>query len=350
MIKEKLVVCFFGRYDNLYSRNRILIKGLQENGIEVIECRTDLKGLTKYFDLIKKHWKIRKQYDVLFVAFPGWHSVVLSKFLTRKPVIFDAFVSVYDSTVFDRKNTKQGSLKAKYFWLMDKWACKLADKVILDTNEHIKYFVEEFGLKKEKFSRLWVGSSSDIFLPLEVKKKSDKFIVHYHGNVIPLQGVKYILQSAKLLEQYNDIQFNLIGSRVKKWYKKENCTNVNFIENVLYEKLSEYIGQSDICLGIFGDTNKTQRVIPNKVYEYVACKKPVITADTPAIRELFTDEDLLLIPTANPKILVQAILQLKRNKELRKKLSENSYNKFIQNVTPKILGRRLTEIINEQKI
>ena len=172
---NNLTICFFGIYNPKYPRNRVLISGLKQNDVNVIECGTELKGVKKYFDLIKKHWEIRKEYDILFVAFPGWHSMILAKFLTRKPIIFDAFISVYDSAVFDRKNTKQYSLKARYFWFIDWLACVLADKVILDTNEHIKYFVSEFGLKKEKFERIFVGSFAETFsLPGNIKKNNGR--------------------------------------------------------------------------------------------------------------------------------------------------------------------------------
>jgi len=345
MKKENLTICFFGRYDNKYARNRILIKGLQENGVKVIECRTELKGVIKYFDLIKKHWKIRKDYDVLLVAFPGWHSVVLAKFLIRKPIIFDAFVSIYDSTVFDRKNTKERSLKAKYFWFIDWLSCKLADKVILDTNEHIKYFVKEFSLKKEKFERIFIGSEPEFFYPKEKQQNTkQKFVIHYHGNDIPLQGVKYILKVAKKLEKYSDIQFNFVGPRLERRYKNEGFNNVNFIGHIPYEEMVDYIAQSDICLGIFGDTNKTQRVIPNKLYECVACRKPVITADTPAIRELFNKNDLKLIPIANAEVLENTILELKKNSNKMEFLAKNGYNIFVKNSTPLILGGELKSL------
>jgi len=343
-------ICFFGRYDNKYSRNRILISGLKQNGVEVIECRTELTGIKKYFDLIKKHKQIKNDYDVLFVAFPGWHAMILAKFLSRKPIIFDAFLSVYDSTVWDRKNTSRYSPKAWYFWILDWLSCKLADKVLLDTNEHIKYFVKEFGIKKEKFERVFVGSDTSVFYPKEKKNINKKFTVLHHGNVVPLQGVKFILESARLLEKNKNIQFNIVGSRIKKWYEKKCFYNVNFIDNLKYRELPDIISQSDICLGIFGNTDKTQRVIPNKVYEYSATKMPTITADTPAIRELFDEKDLYLIPTAEPEALAEAILKFKKDLALREKLAENSYNKFMSNCTPNILGRQLTKMINELSI
>jgi len=346
MKSKDLTICFFGRYDPNYSRSRTLFLALKQNGVKIIECRTELKGVVKYFDLIKKHWKIRKQYDVLLVLFPGWHSVFLAKLLTRKPIIFDTLISIYDSTVFDRKNTKKGSLKAKYFWFTDWLSCRLADKVLLDTDEHIKYFVEEFGINSSKFAKVLLSTDTRFFKSRETPE-NEKFIIQHQGGTIPLQGAIFILEAAQILEKYKNIQFNIVGSRIKKAYEKRGFPNVNFIESVPYEKLPMYIAKADLCLGIFGDTNKTQRVIPHKVYEYVSMKKPVITADTPAVREFFCDDDLYLIPTANSQELANAILKLKDDKDLRKRLADNSFKKFEEKSNLNIVGQELVKIINE---
>jgi len=338
MIKENLAVCFFGIYNPKYSRNRVLIQGLEENNIKVIQCRTELKGVIKYFDLIKKHWKVRKQYDVLFVAFPGFQSMILAKFLTRKKIVFDSFAPLYESEVLDRKNTKKGSFKARYYWHLDRLSAKWADIVLLDTDEHIKYFVKEFGLKKEKFVRVLVGTDNKVLRPIKIDDNLNSFVVHFHGNDIPLQGIEYILETVKLLEKNVNIKFNIIGSSIKEKYEGDNYKNVTFIDNISYEKLPEYINKADICLGIFGNTEKAKRVIPNKVYEAAACKKPVITTDTPAIRELFINEDLFLIPTTNPEKLIEAILKLKEDPILRNRLAENAFNKLKNRCTPEIIA------------
>jgi glycosyltransferase involved in cell wall biosynthesis len=339
-----MTICFFGRYNPNYSRNRVLLEGLKMNYVDIIECHSNKKGIKKYFDLIKKHKQIKNDYDVLFVAFPGWHAMILAKFLSRKPIIFDAFLSVYDSTVWDRKNTSRYSPKALYFWLLDWLSCKLADKVLLDTNEHIKYFIKEFRIKKEKFERVFVGSFAEIFSFSRFKKTDNKFRIIFYGFLIPLQGLKYILESAKKLEKYKDIQFDIVGTKIKKSYSNQNFSNINFIEDLNYEKLLEKINQSDVCLGIFGDTEKAQRVIPNKVYDCVSLKKPIITADTPAIRELFDISDLMLIERANSDALSDTILNLKNNPDLMEKLAQNGYDKFIKNANIDILGKQLKQI------
>ncbi len=98
-----MTFCFFGIYDKNYSRNRVILKGLKENGIKVIECGDHSKGLLKYLKLISKFYKIKDKFDYLWVAFPGQFCVLLAKLLSNKKIIFDAFTSHYQGLVEDRK-------------------------------------------------------------------------------------------------------------------------------------------------------------------------------------------------------------------------------------------------------
>jgi len=338
-------ICFFGIYYPNYSRNRVLIKGLRENNVEIVECNDRTLGFRKYLNLVRKHRRLNKDYDILLIAFPGWSVMWLAKILTRKPIVYDAFLSVYEAQVKDRKKYSPISLKAKYCWFLDWFSCKLADKILLDTNEHIKYFVKKFKIKKDKFIGVLVGTDDKVFFPREEKKDEKQFTVHFHGSYIPLQGVEYILGAASILEKKN-VRFNIIGSKIKNLYEDKNFSDINFIENVPYEKLANHMWRADVCLGIFGDTTKTQRVIPNKVYEAIAMKKPVISADTPAIRELFTNrKNILFCRTADPKDLANKILEIKNNPVLRKKIAENAYELFNNKLTPKILGKNLKNIL-----
>ncbi len=149
----------------------------------------------------------------------------------------------------------------------------------------------------------------------------------FWGKMIPLQGVRYIKHAQELLRNEKNISFRIIGE-----------------VPIPYTELPAIIRTADICLGIFGDTDKTTRVIPNKVYEAIAMKKPVISADTPAIRELFTDrENILLCRRADPEDLMAKILELCHDARLRERIAEGGYQLFQERLTSRILGKGLIE-------
>jgi glycosyltransferase involved in cell wall biosynthesis len=345
-------ILYFGTYNPDYSRNGVLINGLKQNGVEVLECRDNSPGIKKFINLYRKHKSLRGQYDVMVVGFLGQQMVPFAKLITLKPIVFDAFLSLYDSNVFDRKTVSKGSLKAFYYWILDWLSMTLADVVLFDTDQHVSYAAGEFRINKNKFRKLWIGARDDVFYPVE-KVNSGEFLVVFHGSFIPLQGIGYILRAAEICEE-KGVKFLIIGDGQEK--KKMinlagelNLKNVEFAGFMDQKWIRDKIAQADVCLGIFGDTGKTKRVIPNKVYECLAMQKPVITADTPAIRELFDEKDLMLVKTADPRSLADAILNLKDDPGKMNSIAVSGYNKFKSNACPGVLGKELKNIINELK-
>ncbi len=347
-------VCYFGDYNPTYARNRVLLRGLKLHGIEVIECRTNRKGRAALVDLFYQWKKIKHDFDWVIVGYSDNRWIVpLAKLLTDKPVIWDAFYSLYDSWVHDRKLVHKFHPKAWYYYFLDWLSCHWADKILLDTNAHIDYFVRTFQTRKNKFIRILVGSDDSIFYPREQKDtSSDKFIVHFHGKFIPLQGVEYIIRAAKLLADKKDVVWQIIGrgqeyDKVNRLARQLEVDNVNFIHSVSYEELPQYISRANVCLGIFGSSDKTKRVIPNKVYEAAAMGKPIITADSPAIREVFTDgENIVLCKTASADSLAQAILFLKA-KDKREVIGQAAADLFQRKLTPAKVVEPLVQLLKQ---
>lgn len=345
-------ILYFGSYNPFYARNLVLLKGLTRNGVQVLEISE--RGRLKYLKLFLKSLIHRGQ-ECTIIGFPGQEVMFwLGRFLKR-PLVFDVFTSHYGGYILDRGYFDKKSLRARYYRFLDKRACQEADIVLLDTETHIDFFVKEFGLPRFKFHRLFVGTDPHIFYPVKYETAAvGKFVVHFHGNYIPLQGTEYIIKAASLLVN-EPIIFNLIGrgqtyEKTRKLADNLKLKNVNFLEPVSYDSLPNFINRADVCLGIFGDTPKTDLVIPNKVYEAIACQKAVITADTPAIRELFIDgENALLVNKADPRNLAEKILFLKNNIEERQKIATASYLLFKDKLTPQKLGAELVKIIGESR-
>ena len=98
-----------------------------------------------------------------------------------------------------------------------------------------------------------------------------------------------------------------------------------------------------------GTTEKATRVIPIKVFDICAAGVPFITADTPAIREVFEHgENAFVIPAGDADALADAIVLLKGNQELRKENSHGGHELACTTFSVEETGRELVEIIDSQ--
>lgn len=358
-------ICYFGAYSPNYARNKVNIEGLRESGVEVVECRVESTGLKKFLDLYKKHRLLRKKYDVMIVGFMGHTLVPLAWLLTRYPrkkLVFDAFISTYDSNIFDRKKHSRYGLMALKYWLIDWLSCVLPDLVLMDAEAHADYMSRTFHISRRKIKGLMVGCSDEVMYPrsqhkapLNVFEQVDSdFLVHFHGTYIPTQGIPYIIRAAKMLED-KGVGFNIVGklSTYKESLdlaKELDIKNVSFFEYMPYEKLAESMSGADVCLGAFGDTDKAKRTYIFKIVEAMAMKKPVITGGTPALEEFLTDrKNVLFCRMADSRDLADKILNLKDDTILRNKIAEGGYELYKQRLTPKAIGLDLLNIISNEK-
>jgi len=159
-------ICYFGDFDPDYARNRVIIKGLRLNGIDVLLCNVRGRGLKKYLGLWRQHRPLRGKYDVLIVGHSDSRWITpLAKLLTRKKVVWDGFYSLYDSWVHDRKLVRDKSVKARYYWFLDWLNGTLADRILTDTNAHIEYFIRTFRMSGPKFIRIFIGADEELFHP-----------------------------------------------------------------------------------------------------------------------------------------------------------------------------------------
>jgi len=343
-------VLFISGREAAYQRNRVILKGLRKNGVEVDEC-TSLSSsyLLRYPEVLLKFLR-RRSYDLLFVGFFGQPLVPLLRRFVRKPVLFDAFLSAYDTMCFDRKTIQPHSVAGRMLSWLDKRSCELADTVLLDTNSHIDFFVEAFKLDRSKFERVFVGADEDVFFP-RTSEEHEGFLVLYYGTFLPLQGIEYIVEAAKLLESYEDMRFKIIGkgmtyARIMRLAEKLGVENIRFVDWVPYKVLPSEIAEADICLGgHFSAFPKAFRVIPEKVFQMIAMKKPVILGNGPGNKELFEHKrNAFFCETANPEAIADAIARLKSDPSLRERIGENGYRTFRQKCTPDIIGREIRDI------
>jgi len=339
-----------------YVRNAMLLKMLARNGAEIVHC-TDSSPTypARFLKVIQKFLSRKNEnFDCVFVGFLGQPLVPVIRMLTDKPIIFDAFLSTFDTMCFDRKRFTPDSMAGKFFYWLDRYSCAQADRILLDTDAHIDYFTQTFGLPRDKFHRVFVGADESIFYPRETKKNGEKFIVFYYSSFLPLHGAECIIQAAGKLREQKDIEFTVVGTglehdKVCLLARNLGVDNIRFIDWLPFEQLPEEIAQADVCLGgHFSSIDKAKRVIAGKTFQFIAMKKPVIVGDCPGNRELFADRrNALFVRMADADSLADAILELKHNSTLRDRIANEGYNTFLERCSSGAIGEKLGWILRD---
>jgi glycosyltransferase involved in cell wall biosynthesis len=357
-MKDNITVCYFGSHKEGYSRNSIIKQGLVATGYDIIECNSRANILIRNLILFFKFITIRKNIDIIIVSEMGHASMPIAKLISKlfnKKIIFDPLISAYDTIVEDRKLVPENSIIGSLIFNLDKASFKLADYILADTNEHKDYFAQKFGIGKEKIKKIIVGADTKYYFPAVStgSKKSYKFNILFQGTYIPLHGIKYIVDAAYALRDEKEIIFTLIGNGqmyndIVKYSENLRINNINFLPIITQDELRNKIVDSDLCLGIFGDTEKATRVIPNKVYQYLACGKPIITGDSKAIRELLEhNNNVYLCNFADSDELANSIKRLYEDQKLREKLSVNAYKLFSEYCTHETIGKQVSYVIQK---
>lgn len=302
----------------------------------------------RYFKLLVTFLEIQKQVKTIIVGFPGHFDVFLAFLLGKlfnKKVYYDIFASTYETYVIDRKVIAKNSLHAKFYYFIDWLGVKLANYVIIDTKAHGVFYKKLYDLDTKKTILVYVGSDPEYFYPRNLKETTD---VLFYGSYQPLQGTDIIVKAAAKLP---NIKFKMIGEgqerkSAENLVKSLKLKNVEFVDWLPLEKLAAEISMAKITLGIFGNTQKARVVIPNKVYDYLASGKPLITGDSEATRELLENgNDAVLIPLVDDLSLAREISSLIKNNTQRQNLIKEEYQLFNEKLKPnKVVGDLITKI------
>jgi len=333
-----------------YSRTRIVRKGLERQGIKVIGIFPPDRSFKHYPRLLWRTLLNAPHCDLVLVGFYGQVLLPFIRLLTWKPILFDMYITTYDTMVYDRAKAQPGSWMARLYGLSDWLSYWLANHSVLESQSHIHFFCRVFKVNGQKLSRIFLAVDDEVLFPRPEEKKHSNFLIHFHGEYAPFHGIPYILKAAKLLEK-ESIQFQIIGRGItyeadQQLARALGLVNVAFYNSVPYEQLAELMAEADVCLGIFGDNDRVLRVTTNKVVEAMAMAKPLITARNEPVQELLTHEQsAYLIERANPQALADAIFKLAGDAPLRQRLAQAGYAAFIKNCTVEALGREFKKIM-----
>ena len=178
-----------------------------------------------------------------------------------------------------------------------------------------------------------------------------KFTVLYSGNMGLAQDLKMIINTAVQLKDY-DIYFKFIGEGVSKseieLLAKPVQKKIKFINSMKRKELIKHIKKSSVCLVPLKNKKLFKSALPSKMFEYMACGKPVIVSIRGEAEKIINDSKAgVVIEPENSLMLTKAIINYFNDRNKCKIDGKNGMNYVTKKLSKEVL---LSKLIKEMKI
>jgi glycosyltransferase involved in cell wall biosynthesis len=284
-------ILWWGRFDPDYSRNRIVRQLLLTCGYRVV----DFRPRSSLFGSIEAFFSRLERPDAVWVpTFRHRDFPSARRFADRckVPLVFDPLISSWDKVVFERRKYSAQSRQAQKLFEQEREYFSRADLVIADTQPHARFYIDTLSASEWAAKVVPVGAEEHLFKPSPTSPAGldRKPEILFYGSFISLQGPEIIVEAARQVPEAN---WTLLGEGPLRNIcenKGAGCPHIRFEKWLPYERLAERISRADILLGIFGESDKAGRVIPNKAYQALACGRPLVTRTSPAYPAALKDD------------------------------------------------------------
>ena len=305
-----------------------------------LKKKYDLKEVRYNGNFIIKNLKLLKiflKFDLIFINWNTWSSFFAIKFINlfkNKPIIYDAYTLIYEDYL-DSKIKKNYSLKFLYRNI-EKIIFKNCFAIITDTILHQKKILHLTQYKKKVLS----FNVAQKNLKLKIKKNVNSKIQLVHaGANRKLHNISKMIYLVHRLPDNlkKKIFFTIISNdyfdEYNKLIDKLKCErNIKIINHLKFNQYLKIINESDICMGLFGNTEKSQNIISNFIVTSANLGKVIITKNTKAAKiYLNNNNGILLLKKPEhlnfSKFIRKYTSSAKFRNELQKK-SKNLFKKF----------------------
>lgn len=345
-------VLFWGRFDHGYSRNRVNIALFGELGWNVEFF--DVKISPRFGDIeaFLRGLSRRVKPDLVWVPVCRQRDIMAACRWARRngaKVLFDPMISAWDKKVLEQKKWRADEPRAKKLHAAEKKLMHAPDFVTWDTSCHVDFCEREYAVPREKMAALFTGTDEKIFKPgATPAREGSDFRVLYHGAYIPLHGMEYIVEAARMTEG-KGIHWDLLGWGAYKASTEamaKGISNITFLDKVPYEKVPEVIYKADVVLGVFGTTEKASRVIGNKIFEAMGCARPVINEFcTGYPPEAANCKAIKFVPAGDAAAIVKAVEEYRADWTNRESYNEAAYEFFKNHLSMAEVKKQLVAIL-----
>jgi glycosyltransferase involved in cell wall biosynthesis len=240
---------------------------------------------------------------------------------------------------------------------LERFVYKNADKIVALTNAFKTHMVAK-DIAEDKIEIITNGVDLSLFRALpknndlsEKLKLNGKFVVSYLGTHGMAHGLETVLKAAKVLEEQSSILFLLAGdgaerNRLLALRDEMKLKNVMMLSQFPKDKVPYLLATSDACMVLLIKSDVFKTVIPSKIFEAMAMRRPIILGVDGECRRIIEAANCgICIEPENSQQLAQAVLELFNSSELSETLGNNGRNVLEKNYDRNKLAKKYLKVM-----
>ncbi len=158
----------------------------------------------------------------------------------------------------------------------------------------------------------------------------DRFTILFTGTIGLAQGLTMLIDAAEHLREYLDIHIVLVGDgatkeELKADAQRRHLQNISFLDALPHSQLPLTIAAADVCFSSLRKVPLFEGTMPVKLYEYMACGRPILLAADGQAQAVVSEEAgaAIHVPPGDASALADAIVALRDQPALAKMLGQS---------------------------
>jgi glycosyltransferase involved in cell wall biosynthesis len=303
-----------------------------------------------------------KKHDIIIATSPQFFTLIsgyLISIIKRTPLVLE-IRDLWPESIVAVGALSEKSLIVKILKKISLFLYNKSDLIICVTKSFKKDLISK-GINQNKIKVIENGFdlSKNLKPSLSIKEvekkfnlKKNKFYVSFIGTIGMAHGLEIILNAASKVNE--NIEFLIIGEGAKKTLlinesKKLKVDNINFIDGLDWQEIVDINQLINIHLVHLKKDDEFKKVIPSKIFESMALKKPIIMGVDGESRDIVNNARCAFnIEPENFDDLAKTISVVQKNHKILENMGMNGYKFLEKNFSRKILSNKMMEFLNSK--
>ncbi len=205
---------------------------------------------------------------------------------------------------------------------------------------HLKEYIQSYGVSSDHVRLLPSGVDTQLFSPGRRRNEllvqwgihENDPIVLFMGTIYRFSGLDRVISDfPALVAEYPRVRLLIAGvgedeSRLKVLVEKKGLLGkVIFMGMQPYASLPDLVRASDVCINPFELNGITKDILPTKLFQYLACAKPVVATKLPGTLPFLAGEQQGVIYSRGDE-MIASIRDILSDPQRSTRLGNNGHN------------------------